>query len=160
MKLIIIILLSLMLFGCNKSNDSDQLNNSVENKVQKEEIKKDYDNQITEKYWKLVLLKDRQIKFNENQKRAAHFILKSQKNEVTGNTGCNQFNGSYELKDESGVTFKPFAVTRRACLEIDYEHEYLKVFEQTKKYEIVKDTLNLFDEANTKLAKFEVVYFD
>lgn len=38
-----------------------------------------------------------------------------QVNRVTGSTGCNSLNGSFELSGTDGIRFSPLATTRRAC---------------------------------------------
>ncbi len=44
-------------------------------------------------------------------------------------------NGSYSFSEEdNGIHFTPLATTRMACIGIDYEHEYLQVFELSDNY--------------------------
>jgi heat shock protein HslJ len=63
------------------------------------------------------------------------FYLKNEDNRIIGNTGCNNMNGSYSFSEEdNGIHFTPLATTRMACIGIDYEHEYLQVFELSDNY--------------------------
>jgi uncharacterized lipoprotein NlpE involved in copper resistance/heat shock protein HslJ len=118
----------------------------------------DLDNVITEKYWKLVELNGKEIAPSETGSREAHFILKSEDNRVTGNTGCNNMNGSYSLPEkENGIHFTPFVTTRMACFGVDYEQEYLAVFETCDNYAVRNDTLTL-KKGETTLAGFAAVY--
>lgn len=119
----------------------------------------DMDYVVTEKYWKLVELNGREITFSpEGQTREAHFILKKDDNRVIGHTGCNNMNGSYILsEEENSITFTPMATTRMACIGVNYEAEYLNVFQECENYRIVNDTLTL-SKAETPLAKFTAVY--
>ncbi len=117
----------------------------------------DLDHVITEKYWKLIELNGRAIAPAEEGRREAHFILKNEDNRVTGSTGCNVMNGSYSLSDENSLRFSPLATTRMACIGIDYEQEYLNVFQDCEAYSVQNDTLTLSKE-EVPLARFEAVY--
>lgn len=124
------------------------------------EFKKiDLDYVVTEKYWKLTELNGKAITPPEAGSREAHFILKEKDNKVIGNTGCNNLNGGYTLsaETENGIQFTPMATTRMACVGVDYEQEYLKVFEDCDSYSVQNDTLTL-SKGETPLAKFVVVY--
>jgi Uncharacterized lipoprotein NlpE involved in copper resistance len=122
--------------------------------------KLDRDNVVTEKYWKLIELAGKEITSSpEGQNREAHFILKNEDKRVTGNTGCNNMNGTYQLSgEENTIRFSPLATTRMACIGIDYEYEYLKVFEICDNYTIQNDTLSLNKEGTGSLARFAAVY--
>lgn len=119
----------------------------------------DMDNVITEKYWKLIELNGKGITFApEGQIREAHFILKNEDNRVIGNTGCNNMSGSYSFSEEdNGIHFTPLVTTRMACIGIDYEQEYLQVFETSDNYTVRNDTLTL-NKGETSLASFMAVY--
>lgn len=63
-------------------------------------IDKDY--VITEKYWKLIKLNDTNIPpATEDQDRESHFILHKNESRISGNTGCNNMMGTYELSEEN-----------------------------------------------------------
>lgn len=121
--------------------------------------KLDFDQKITEKYWKLIELRGEKISVNENQQREAHFILKEDNNRVTGHGGCNFFNGSYQLGAHNQVEFSQMVSTRMACMDITYEGDYLKIFEIADNYTIKDDTLSLNKARMAPLAKFVSVYF-
>lgn len=112
---------------------------------------------ITEKYWKLIELNGKNIPRTEESRREAHLILKEKDNKISGNTGCNVMNGTYSLSDNNGIKFSPIATTRMACVNVDYEQEYLNVFADCDGYSIQNDTLTLSKESVT-LAKFAAIY--
>lgn len=118
-----------------------------------------FDQQITEKYWKLIELRGEKIAVNEHQKREAHFILKEDNNRVTGHGGCNFFNGAYQLGEHNAIEFSKMVSTRMACMDIVYEGDYLKIFELADNYTIKEDTLSLNKARMAPLAKFVSVYF-
>lgn len=119
----------------------------------------DMDNVITEKYWKLIELNGKEITFApEGQIREAHFILKNEDKRVIGNTGCNNMNGSYSLSEENnGIQFTPLATTRMACIGVDYEADYIDMFQTCDNYTVQNDTL-ILSKGETPLAKFVAVY--
>ena len=122
--------------------------------------KMDLDHVITEKYWKLVELNGNVIPPVEKGRREAHFILKNQDNRVTGSTGCNNLMGSFELSgsmDDNRIGFSPMATTRMACVDVNYEQEFLNVFEDCDRYSIQNDTLTLIRET-VPLARFAAIY--
>lgn len=120
----------------------------------------DLDHVITEKYWKLIELNGKSVAPAKEGQREAHFILKNEDNRVTGNTGCNNLMGTYELSGSSedrGIRFSPMVTTRMACIGIEYEQEYLNVFEDCEAYTVQNDTLTLNKE-EVQLARFAAVY--
>ena len=123
----------------------------------------DMDFVITEKYWKLIELNGKEMSVDrEIADREPHFILHEVDNRVSGNTGCNNILGSFELSDVNGVegkiSFSQMASTRMACIDVDYEQEYLNVFEEGKGFSIKNDTLFLINEEGLPIAKFAAVY--
>lgn len=118
-----------------------------------------FDQEIKEKYWKLMELRGKKIPAPENGRREPHFILKANENRVVGNGGCNSIMGSYNLEDGNKIKFSKMASNMMACMEITYENEFLKVFEEVDSYSIKGDTLLLKSADMASLAKFTSVYF-
>ena len=147
--------------GENKLFVLDTEGNRIENNFPPETYifgKIDMDNVVTEKYWKLIELNGKEITFSEDQVREAHFILKNKNNRVIGNTGCNNMNGSYTLsEEENGIHFAPMATTRMACIDVDYEADYLNLFQICDSYTVQGDTLTL-KKGETPLVRFMAVY--
>lgn len=117
------------------------------------------DDQVTERYWKLISLNNKAITVTETQPREAHFILKNQENRVNGHTGCNAMNGTYEMGANRKLEFKGLISTRRACMEAPYESEYTQMLGKVRTYNLVGDSLMLRDEGDKVLAKFYSVHF-
>ena len=68
---------------------------------------------------------------------------------VSGDTGCNMYNGAYTLSGAS-ITFGPLATTRRACLSDDanrQEQQFLAALANTAVYELNGDRLTFRDNA-------------
>lgn len=149
--------------GENRLIMLDVEGNPIENNIPAEMYvyqKIDLDHIITEKYWKLIELNGREVAPAEEGRREAHIILKNDNNRIVGSTGCNNLMGTYEISesfDSNSISFSPMATTRMACIGIDYEQEFLNVFEDCDGYSIENDTLTLSRE-KVKLAKFVAVY--
>lgn len=148
--------------GENRLIMLDSEGNRIESNLPPETFtfrKIDMDNIITEKYWKLVELNGKEITFSpEGQIREAHFILKNEDNKVIGNTGCNNMNGSYTLSEENNsIQFTPLVTTRMACIGVDYEADYIDMFQACDHYTVENDTLTLA-KGETPLARFVAVY--
>lgn len=120
----------------------------------------DFDQTITEKYWKLKILYGKEIRMEEHQEREAYFTLKTDDNRLSGFGGCNEMMGSYELDDLQQIRFSKISTTRKACPLIQFdENEYVQMFEDAAQYKIGRDQLTLLNNRNEELAKFEAVYF-
>ena len=68
---------------------------------------------------------------------------------VSGDTGCNMFNGPYTVAG-STLTFGPLVTTRRACASDAanaQEQAFLAALEATTSYELVGDRLTLRNDA-------------
>lgn len=52
-------------------------------------------------------------------------ILYSAGNEVSGNAGCNNFNGSYELKGNDEIKFTALNSTKKTCPDQENENTFL-----------------------------------
>src|SRR5690606_4947616 len=120
--------------------------------------KSSFDQEITEKYWKLIELDGKKIPTPENGRTEPHFILKANEDRVSGNGGCNVLMGNYKLEDNNMIKFSQMATTMMACQEVEYEHEFLRVFEEAELYNVKKDTLVLKTTDMEPLATFTAVY--
>jgi heat shock protein HslJ len=115
-------------------------------------------NEFKEKYWKLIEIRGQMITA-ENFVKEPYFILKSNENKVSGNSGCNSFSGSYDLQSKTNrIAFYKLAVTRMACIKPTVEEAFLKILETADNYTIKNDTLQLNKARMAPMAKFVAVY--
>jgi len=63
---------------------------------------------------------------------------------VSGFSGCNNFNGSFELKGKE-IKFGPIASTRKMCQDMSVEDQFTKILVEVARYEVVKRELYLYD---------------
>lgn len=146
------------LVGENFIKQLDVSGNAIIGSLAEKYILRKVDNQITEKYWKLVELHGKKVKPDEWNKREPHMILKAENNRVHGSGGCNTFNGRYELKEGNRIFFSKIASTLMACENMAVEREFFNVLETVDNYNLVGDTLILNKARMAPLARFEAVY--
>ena len=107
-------------------------------------------------YWKLVELDGKPVKTAANS-REAHVILATADSRAHGHAGCNNFFGSYTIK-ENELSFSALGSTMKACPEgMDTEQGFLQALGETTRYEISGQFLTLLAE-DRPLARLEAVY--
>jgi copper homeostasis protein (lipoprotein) len=109
---------------------------------------------LVEKYWKLIELNGKEIPDSPQQLREAHIILKAIESRVVGNSGCNNFSGSYQLDAGNRLSFSRVAATKMACLHNTIENELFEVLERADNYTLRNDTLSLNKARMAPLARF------
>lgn len=116
--------------------------------------------EIINKYWKLITLDGQPVLMTADQEKEQYFILKSD-NTINGFAGCNYFNGTYELQELNRIRFNEnMAVTKKYCADENIkEYDFLEVFMLADNYIITGDTLSLNVGRSAPLAVFEAVYF-
>lgn len=76
---------------------------------------------------------------------------------VSGNGGCNDYSGSYQI-DGASLTFGMMIATEMACPEpegiMETENAFLTMFPKVSSYEIQDEKLVFFDKSGVKLAYF------
>ena len=151
--LLALFLLVLISCGGNKQtvNDADANEIAIE--------QSDFDQQITEKYWKLIELEGKKVEMAENQEREVFFTLKANDNTVRGFAGCNSITGEYELEEGNRIRFTNMGITMMICPDVEVnEAEFMEVFELANNFTIHNDTLSLNVGRRAPLALFEAVY--
>ena len=120
--------------------------------------KNDFDQSVTEKYWKLTEINGQPISGDFNKE--PHFILKNKDNRVNGNGSCNGFGGSYTLDEETlRISFTGLFSTKMACPDMSVEQAFMDVLNKADNYSLNGDTLTLNKARMAPLAKFVAVYF-
>ena len=105
-------------------------------------------------YWKLTELGGKSI---AGTRVEPHFILYPDTRRVSGAGGCNRFIGGYQL-DGDLLTFGQTAGTMMACGEVmETEREFFTALRQVRKARISGRELELLDDADRPVARFEAV---
>lgn len=101
-----------------------------------------------QKKWQLVELNGQSIAAMGKRTKTPHIIFDSA-HRVSGNNGCNQFFGTYELGKHNLIHFSAMGSTRMACLDnISLENDLMDVIAKTDSYVLINDTL-VFNKART-----------
>jgi len=107
-------------------------------------------------YWKLTELGGQSIAAGRRPQEP-HFILHPDTRRVSGAGGCNRFVGSYQLNGDL-LTFGQTAGTMMACAEeTETEREFFTALRQVRKARVSGRQLELLDEADRPVARFEAV---
>ncbi len=147
MKYISILSLALLLVSCGTTSNKESETNSTQ------------EQEIVNKYWKLITLEGQAVEMTEDQEREQYFTLKSDST-ISGFGGCNQFSGTYELKEGKRIrVHENLAVTMMACPNLTSEQKFLDVFQLVDNYTINGDTLYLNVGRRAPLAVFQAIYF-
>jgi heat shock protein HslJ len=105
-------------------------------------------------YWKLTELGGKSIAVT---RQPPHFILHPDTRRVSGAGGCNRFIGSYQLNGDQ-LSFGQTAGTMMACgEEMEIEREWFTTLRQVRKARVSGRELELRDEADRPVARFEAV---
>lgn len=138
----------------------DAEGNRIEGELkEKYQLKKVYfNNEISEKYWKLIELNGEKIILEKNQNTAPHLTLKNENGRFFGNGGCNAFQGSFELSEGNKIKFSNIAATKMFCDIMETEQELFNVLEMADNYSVKNDTVSLKNASLVSLAKFQLVY--
>ena len=115
------------------------------------------DENLVEKYWRLTELFGEPVNTTEGG-GGAHIIFKKEDNRITGNGGCNTFNGSFSLKPGNRISFSKTISTMMMCANMDAETKLHQVLEMADNYTISGDKLVLNKARMAPLARFESVY--
>jgi heat shock protein HslJ len=78
---------------------------------------------------------------------------------VSGSSGCNNYNTTYEVSGNKITFGEQSAMTMMACPDpvMEQERVYLETLTAAATFEIVDDELTLFDAEGNALAKFEAI---
>jgi heat shock protein HslJ len=115
-------------------------------------------NDLVEKYWKLIELYGHPVTPATDNAKTAHIIFKKSDNQFHGNAGCNTIIGNYELKEHNRIVISPKMSTLMMCLDMETETRFLQVLETADSYLVRNDTLTLNRARMAPLARFVAVY--
>lgn len=116
--------------------------------------------EITNKYWKLMELSGNSVEMVGNQERE-QFAMFTNEGTVSGFSGCNHFNGFYELSEGNQISIdEKISSTLKSCPDVDLdETEYLRALVAGSRFQVDGERMILIGRDGKKVAVFEVVYF-
>lgn len=119
-------------------------------------IKNLADPQLENKRWVLSELMGKAVVAGQGQK-AAFLQFDNENARVSGNASCNNFFGSYELREGNRISFGQLGSTMMACLDMSAESTFLQILQKVDNYAIKDDTLSLNKARMAPLARFKLV---
>ncbi len=144
------------LVGENRLFSLDGEGNKITGDLADRFIFKKEKTELTGKNWKLARLNGKII---ENAPKQPFILFDKEDYRISGNTGCNNFFGTYELIDQNGIKFSKIGMTKMACIGNNPEQEYIDVLAKVTNYSLAVNELILKDKNGKALAKFEEDYF-
>lgn len=145
------------LVGEGKITMLDMEGNKVTGELESNYVLAKVDNELVEKYWKLIEIMGQPIKEGELAKDA-FLTFKVEGNRVHGNAGCNTINGTYTVESGHRIKFSRMASTMMMCPNMEVEQKMQKIFETADNYYAKNDTLVLNRARMAPLARFVAVY--
>jgi copper homeostasis protein (lipoprotein) len=119
------------------------------------------DASLTNTYWRIVRLGDQTVTAAEGR-REPHLLLRaeSEYGEYRATVGCNQMLGGSAIDGDS-LRFTPGPTTLMACPPpLDaLERALVETLTATNRWQVMANTLELYDDTGAPLALFEAVYF-
>ncbi len=111
---------------------------------------------LEETEWHLVSLRDEEIELSEESRGTPYIAFFAEDSRVSGNAGCNQFTGGYELGEAGGLSFGNIAATKMMCADMSVEDRFMEIMDDVAGYTITGDRLILMSRTGENLAEFEV----
>jgi len=109
---------------------------------------------LVDKKWKLLELNGVAIStMNPQQTIEAFITFQANENRVSGNSGCNNFTGTYKLDSGNQLHFSGMASTRKMCIDMTVENQMNKIFQEVDSYTLQNGALSL-KQGDTTLARF------
>lgn len=99
--------------------------------------------------WEVVQIGAEGLELVPEEERPT-FKFDSKTMKVSGSTGCNTYNGGYDL-DLGGMHFGPAAVTKKACSDMTIETAFLDALKKTAKVDFDNSMLKLIDASGLEL---------
>lgn len=114
------------------------------------------DSNLTEKYWKLVSINNREVTKDDFMAKEPHLNFKSEFNRVNGSEGCNGFGGVYFLNGNT-IKFDKMISTLMACPDSFVYEQFMKILQDELIYTADEETLTI--QSKETVMRFKVVYF-
>lgn len=103
--------------------------------------------------WRLVELGDAAVPPSSDARNRPYLVFDDDTDRFSGAGGCNRLVGAYDVNG-SGIAMA-VAGTMTACPAGDAETRFTAALRNATRYRIVGRSLSLFDNAGTRLARFE-----
>ncbi|MGX9985684.1 copper resistance protein NlpE N-terminal domain-containing protein [Soonwooa purpurea] len=109
---------------------------------------------IFDKKWKLKEMYGIQFDKSKTTKKEGYISFDDKTKRFTGNAGCNQMNGGFDISADNKIDFMQSMSTMMACENMEAEQSFAKVLKNAKFYELQSNKLFLLDSNKKVIAKF------
>ena len=141
--------------GENKLIQLDMSGNVITGESASNYVLTKVNDNLVEKKWKLFELNGVAISVkNPNPATEAFIMFQVDGNKVNGNSGCNNFAGTYKTDLGNSLHFSGMVSTRKMCVDMSIEDKMNKLFPLVDSYTLQNDTLSL-NQAGNSLARFK-----
>ncbi|MGY0390957.1 copper resistance protein NlpE N-terminal domain-containing protein [Bizionia sp. KMM 8389] len=107
---------------------------------------------FTDTKWKLVALFGKEITNSE-----AFISFATENNKVFGHSGCNNFNGTFQVENETQLSLSKMVSTMKACPNMDVENQFMSALEKVDNFSLNGSKMTLNKARMAPLAVFEAV---
>ena len=139
-QFIFLVLPLLFLMGCSSSKKSGEIDEAGPQMS---------NSSLSNSPWELSILNGNLIHSQMEIKP----YMKITGNTVSGNAGCNRFQGNYSKEGSNGLTFGDLSGTKMACPDLAIENNFMKALKDTRSFLVKADTLILLNSDRVALAK-------
>lgn len=113
---------------------------------------------LSEGKWQLIMVNGKKIDNDFEGAKIPFISFDSETMEVTGNTGCNNFFGSYTADSStSKISMNDIASTEMYCEQVTYETEFLMAIQKADNFVIKDGVLSLNKAKMAPLAVFKLM---
>jgi heat shock protein HslJ len=116
-----------------------------------------HNDNLFDKYWKLDQILGVDIVTLGKLPAEAYITFHAEENRVSGNLGCNDFGGNYELTSGNRIRFSELISTLKMCLGENVEDRMKQALNTADSYYLSNDTLILNRARMAPLARFIAV---
>lgn len=108
--------------------------------------------------WRLIEVDGKPFEMKEAYFHIPILIFDEEEGRFSGNAGCNNMMGSFELKDSNGIQLSEVASTLMACPDMDLEQTFLDLVKSVETYQLGWDTLSLKAKDGEPLFRYAADY--
>ena len=145
--------------GENILTHLDKNGNMIKGNLAASYILQRINDHLVGKKWHLVSFKGEEIQLKE-AKAERPSINFNEDMSVNGFTGCNNFQGTYDLVEAQQIKFSQLVSTKKFCTEMETENEFLKTLSNAMYYVFQDHALVIHDSEHQLLAQFKVANED
>ncbi|MDR0560884.1 MAG: copper resistance protein NlpE N-terminal domain-containing protein [Prevotellaceae bacterium] len=136
--------------GNNSLTQLDKDGNVISGEFAAQYVLHKIDQNLVDRYWKLTEINGKAVTDNPKE---SFITFSGVENSVHGNSGCNNFHGSYETGAGNSLKFSAMASTKMMCIKESTEKEVLELFRAEVSYEVTADAL-IIKKAEKVAARF------